>query len=106
MRRDPKHSAERAADALRTRLALHASEEPRPLGQRTLSAVVAGEVTRREETFFALRPNRPGPPVEGARWSALPEVSALPGPPLPPDLAELLSAILTESGRPAERAAT
>lgn len=94
--RDPRETAERTADALRRRLALSAVGS-RKLRERTVCDVVAGEVARREETLFLVTSDRPDPSGEDTRWCTLPELSALPGPPLPQDVADVLAGILDGS---------
>ncbi|MFF3377461.1 hypothetical protein ACFYXF_31450 [Streptomyces sp. NPDC002680] len=95
VRRRPDESAEGTADSLLADLALPATEPgPRHPHRRTVSSVVAGEVTRHEEFLFVVRLRRPGPPRHGAHWCTLPELSAPTGPALPPDLADHVSEIL------------
>ncbi|MET8946163.1 hypothetical protein ABZX30_21935 [Streptomyces sp. NPDC004542] len=96
MRHDPKMAAEDAAEVLLARLALPPAK-PQRLRQRTVSAIIAGEVARREEILFLVRSDGSGSPGEGLCWHPLPEIRTPADRPLPSDVADLLSDILTAS---------
>ncbi|MFJ9901128.1 hypothetical protein ACIQPR_48280 [Streptomyces sp. NPDC091280] len=93
-RHDPQTAAEDAAEGLLARLALPAAK-PQRLRKRTVSAIVAGEVARKEEILFVVRPDESGSPSEEVCWYPLPEIRSPADRPLPSDVADLLSDILT-----------